>query len=81
MISANTDIVNYNRFINETMDFESDELNFKFDFNILTRKYGKAYISYISAAWAANDNILTVEEFCNLNGEIPMQIFNKLITQ
>lgn len=62
-----------------SIDFESDINNFKYDFNIMTKKYGQSYIEYCRAAWIANDNILTEEEFKRINGNIPDSFFNNII--
>lgn len=62
-----------------SIDFESNESNFKYDFKVMTKRYGQAYIEYCRAAWIVNDNILTEEEFRKINGNIPESFFNKLI--
>lgn len=62
-----------------SIDFESNENNFKYDFQVMTKRYGQAYIEYCRAAWFVNDNILTEEEFRKINGNIPESFFNKVI--
>jgi len=67
-------------FIN-AMDFDSADSNFIHDFGTMTKQFGQAYMEYCRAAWAVNDNIMTEEEFCKINGNIPMGFFNKKIKQ
>lgn len=57
-------------------DFDSPDRNFKYDFAVMTKKYGQAYIEYCRAAWAANDGVLDEEEFRRMNGNIPEGFFN-----
>lgn len=61
------------------VDFESDERNFKFDFGVMTKKYGNAYIEYCRAAWAANCGVQSPVEFCEMNANMPMGFFEKKI--
>lgn len=63
----------------EAMDMESDERNFKYDFKTMTKKYGQAYMEFCRAAWAASDGAFTPEEFCKMNGDMPMGFFEKRI--
>lgn len=65
-------------FIN-VMDFESDDTNFKVKFNILTKKYGQAYIDYCRTMWSINEGVLSEEEFRKMNGDMPETFFNKNI--
>ena len=54
----------WNRFCKEAFDLDG-ETNFKFDFQKLTKKYGKSYIEYLRLAYETN--FLSIEEFCRLN--------------
>jgi len=63
----------------KSVDFESTESNFKYEFKDMSKRYGQAYIEYCRAAWIANDNILTEEEFRQINGDIPEGFFNNII--
>ncbi len=63
------------------IDFESDTSNFKVNFKVLTKKYGKSYIELCKLMWSTNNDVLTVDEFCKLNGEIPINFFNKVINK
>lgn len=66
--------MNYSR-IFEIMDFDSDDQNFIIPFNQITRKYGREYIAFCKAAWEANGGCQTVEEFCKMNGGMPIGFF------
>lgn len=72
----------WNRLVQEGLSTE-DETNVKLPFKKLTKKYGKAYIAYLRAAWSANlqseDFSLTLEEFCILNGGVPKTFFEKKV--
>ena len=58
-----------------SIDFDSDVNNFKYPFNIMTKKYGVQFIEYCQAAWIANDN-MNEEEFCKINANMPIGFFN-----
>jgi hypothetical protein len=59
----------------ESMDVESPDSNFKYDFVYMTKKYGVAYIEFCKAAWSANEDVLTEEEFMTMNGGMPRKFF------
>lgn len=63
----------------ESFDFESDDRNFKYDFVHMTKKYGNAYIEHCRAAWAVNDGVMSDDEFCRINGNMPIGFFNSKI--
>lgn len=63
----------------ESMDFESDENNFKYEFKIMTKKYGQAFIAFCRAAWQANEGVQTEEEFCRMNANMPKSFFDKAV--
>jgi hypothetical protein len=63
----------------KSVDFESNQSNFKYEFKDMTKRYGQAYIEYCRAAWIANDDILTEKEFRQINGDIPEGFFNNII--
>ena len=69
----------WSHFIDEAMDFESEDTNFKYEFKFMTKKYGQAYIAYCKAAWEANDGVMSEEEFMKMNGNIPESFFNKVV--
>jgi hypothetical protein len=62
-----------------SMDFESDTSNFKYEFGVMTKKYGQAYIEFCKAAWFANDGVMTEEEFMKMNGNMPRSFFDKTV--
>lgn len=64
--------------INEAIDFENPDTNFKYPFSVMTKKYGREFIEHLKAAWLANGDSQTKEEFCRMNG-LPMDFFNKTI--
>lgn len=61
------------------MDFDSDDKNFKYDFKIMTRKYGKEFIEMCKSMWQANGGCQTEEEFCKMNANMPKSLFEKTI--
>ena len=61
-----------------SMDFESNENNFKYDFKTMTKKYGNAFIACMQAAWEANVT-QTEDEFCKMNANMPNGFFNNVI--
>lgn len=62
-----------------TIDYESDTNNFIYDFKVMSKKYGNAFIGYCKAMWIANGGVQTEEEFCKMNADMPMGFFNKVI--
>ena len=58
-----------------SIDFESDENNFMFPFNVMTKKFGMQFIEYCKAAWNINDDVMTEEEFCKMNANMPIGFF------
>ena len=69
---------NYGR-ICEVLDFESEDSNFTVGFKTLTKKYGREFKAYAQAAWTANEDCFTEEEFCKINGGIPKGYFDKVV--
>jgi len=68
----------WRRFL-ETIDFESDINNFKYDFKIMSKKYGQAFISYCKTMWEVSNQ--TIEEFCIMNANMPHGFFNNIINK
>ena len=66
-----------NRII-EAMDFESDTSNWKYDFKVMSKRYGRDFIDTMKAMWSANYDVQTEDEFCEMNG-IPKGFFDKVI--
>ena len=62
-----------------SIDWESDVNNFKYEFPMMTKKYGQAFMSYCKAQWAANDGQQTEEEFCKMNANMPKKFFDNRI--
>lgn len=62
------------------MDMESNTSNFKQDFKVLSKKCGQAYIAFCKAMWEANEDVMTEDEFMEMNGNIPRGFFEKLIS-
>ena len=69
----------WDNFMSNAIDIESNSSNFKFDFNVLSKKYGQAYISFCKAMWVANENVMTEVEFINMNGKMPKGFFDKVL--
>tara|TARA_R110000868_G_C10842607_1_gene760177 strand:- start:395 stop:631 length:237 start_codon:yes stop_codon:yes gene_type:complete len=61
------------------MDFDSDDKNFIYDFKVMTKKYGQAYIAYCRAMWEANEGVQSEDEFMKMNAEMPRAFFEKAI--
>ncbi len=55
----------WDRFVVETMR-EEGYTNFRFPFDKLCKKYGRAYMEYLRIAYSAKDN-LSDKDFCFLN--------------
>lgn len=64
-----------------SFDFESDTNNFKYDFIIMTKKYGTAYIEYCKNMWSANYGVQTEDEFMKMNANMPKSFFDKVINK
>jgi hypothetical protein len=62
----------------DTIDFESDTKNWKYSFKIMTKKYGREFISTLKAMWEANGGGQTEDEFCSMNN-ITIEFLNKII--
>jgi len=60
-------------------DYESDVSNFKYDFKVMTKKYGQAYMTFCKAQWSANEGVQTEEEFMKMNGNMPRSFFEKVV--
>ena len=69
----------YKRFVDEAIDFESNESNFKFKFHVMCKKYGRDYIEFCRAMWQANEDVMTEDEFIKMNGDMPKSFFEKVI--
>lgn len=63
----------------EAVDFESDTNNFKYDFKIMTKKYGQAYMEWCRNSWESNYGVQTEEEFCKMNANMSISYFIKVI--
>lgn len=67
---------NRNRII-EAIDFESNDQNWKYDFQKMTKSYGRDFIDMLKMMWFVNES-QTEDEFCKMNG-ISIQFFQKTI--
>lgn len=72
--------ITYKRLM-EVMYFESDDSNFKVDFKVLTKKYGRDFVDYCKIVWESCKEFQTEEEFCKMNGNIPKGFFDKVINK
>ena len=63
----------------DVFDFESDTSNFKAPFKVVTAKYGAEYIAFCQAMWEANFDVMSEEEFMEMNGKMPKEFFEKVI--
>ncbi len=55
------------------------ETNFKVGFDVLTKKFGQAYIEFCRAMWEANDGVMDEDEFMRMNGGMPRSFFERTI--
>ena len=69
---------NWNRLLGEGLDFSDSNLNTKFDFGKMSKKFGLAYIDYLQVAYQAKDE-MSDENFCLINGSVPLVFLNKKI--
>jgi|TARA_R110000782_G_scaffold22312_1_gene59322 hypothetical protein len=69
----------WSKFINDAMDPDSDTSNFKYDFKVISKKYGQAYIVFCKEMWKANEGVMTEDEFIKMNGNMPRAFFDKII--
>ena len=63
----------------DSFDFESEDNNFKFDFKIMTKKFGGTFIEHCRAAWVACGDTMTPDEFCKINANMPIGFFKSKI--
>lgn len=72
-------IEEWNRFVEEGMSKDFDEIgsNVKYDFDKMTKKFGRAYLSYLEAAYLAKAN-MSDEEFCKINGNVPIKFLERI---
>lgn len=68
----------WDKFI-DTIDFNSEVNNFKLDFKNMTKKCGQQYIDYCINSWLTNFDILSEEEFCRINANMPLDFFKNKI--
>ena len=72
----------WRRFVKEVMprDFDDINSNVVYPFSQMCRKFGRAYIEYLRVAWLVKDT-LSVEKFCEYNGNVPKDFLNKMIIE
>lgn len=70
--------IQWNTFVKTCMRFDGVS-NVIGDFKSLSRTQAVAYFEYLKAAWAATKEQFIQEEFCKINGEVPIQFFEKNI--
>ena len=51
----------------------------KFPFAVMTKKFGKNYLDYLSASWAAWGKEDGLPEFLEIHGGIPESLFQKKV--
>lgn len=56
----------------------SGQTNTKFNFNEMCKRFPRAYLSYLEASYLANEGFLTDEEFCIINGNVPISFLKRL---
>lgn len=72
---SNSDIEGWNRFVTEGLVPDNDEQVTRWDFTKMTKRFGKAYIEYLQAAYQALEGSMSDSEFCKYNGNVPQPFF------
>ena len=70
----------WDNFIENAMDLESDTSNFKYPFNVMSKKFGQAYIVFCKSMWEANGGVMNEDEFMSMNGGMPRVFFERVIS-
>lgn len=65
----------WGNFVNGAFD---EEGNYKHSFKNRTKKFGRPFIDFVRCMWAANDGIMSEEEFVEHHG-IPQKFFDKKV--
>jgi len=73
------EIADYNRLLADGLRYDG-ESNTRFQFSVMSKRFGKAYIDYLIASYKAKDELSNVD-FCLLNGEVPEKFLVKLCDQ
>lgn len=68
----------WDNFMN-SVDFDSDVNNFKYEFKVMTKKYGQSYMGWCRNIWKNNEGVQTEEEFCKMNANMSIKYFEKVI--
>ena len=63
----------------EAVDFESNTNNFKYEFKVMTKKYGQAYMEWCRNVWEINEGTQSKEDFCKMNANMLISYFDKVI--
>ena len=67
----------WNDFVKYKLDYESDISNVREDFTKLSKTSGVCYFEFLRCQWLVSKDIMTVEEFCKMNGGVPLKVFEK----
>lgn len=51
--------------------------NVKSDFSQITKTAGVPYFEFLRAMWVCTKDYMTPEEFCKINGNVPLKFFEK----
>jgi hypothetical protein len=71
----------WDTFCENAFDTESDTQNFKLPFAKMTKKFGRQYMEYCRASWVTCKDFMTPEEFCKMNGNMPIGFFKNKIAE
>lgn len=69
----------WNKFCREYIDTESDTSNVKGDFAKLSRMCAVPYFEFLKCQWIVSKDIMSEENFCIMNGNVPIKFFEKNI--
>jgi len=72
-------VQSWEKFVTEAFDTESGDQNFKYPFPKMTKMFGRQFIEYCRASWVTCKDFMSPEEFCKINGNMPIGFFKSKI--
>jgi hypothetical protein len=70
----------WTKFLNEAL-VDNRDTNLRYSFKKTCKKYGLAYITYLKAAWEANEDDDNIDQFLLVNGNVPPSFFNRQVSK
>ena len=68
----------WNDFVKNYLVFD-DDTNVKGDFSSLSKKAAVPYFEFLKAQWICSRDHMGAQEFCKMNGDVPVGFFEKNI--